>query len=383
MKIVIAPDSFKESLSALEVATALASGVRAALPDAVCELVPMADGGEGTVDALVAATHGRHLQVEVTGPLGQPINARFGVLGSTRTAVVEMAAASGLMLVPPLARDPTRTTSFGTGELIRAALDERVDTLIVALGGSATIDGGAGMLQALGVKFFSHDGAELVEPLTGGELQTIARLDPQNLDSRLRRTRILVACDVNNPLLGPLGAAAVFGPQKGATPAQVMSFDAGLGHFYRLVAQTLSVDVTARAGAGAAGGMGAALLAFLNATLRPGIELVIDATELPARIKGAAVVITGEGRLDAQTLHGKAPLGVATLAHQLGVPVIGVGGSLAPDAETALGAAFDALEATVTYPMPLAEALTNARANLERTGRRIGRWLKLSRLKGS
>jgi glycerate 2-kinase len=378
MKIVIAPDSFKESLSAWQVATLLADGIRAVIPTVKCELVPMADGGEGTVDALVTATHGRVIDAEVTGPLGDRVTARFGLLGNARCAVVEMAAASGLMLVPAASRDPCRTTSFGTGQLIRKALAQQVDTLIVAIGGSATVDGGAGMLQALGVKFFGHDDYEITAPLTGGTLSNIARIDTQHLDVRLASTRTLVACDVDNPLLGPQGAAAVFGPQKGATPAQVAELEAGLAHFYGVVARTLGHDVAAHAGAGAAGGMGAALLSFARATLRPGIDLVIEATALAAHLQHASLVITGEGRLDAQTLRGKTPCGVAALARRHGIPVIAVGGSTSPDAERELAGVFDAIETAVTYPISLADALTTAAISVERMGRRIGHWLQLS-----
>ncbi|MGD9604222.1 MAG: glycerate kinase [Gammaproteobacteria bacterium] len=380
MRILIAPDSFKESLPAPAVAAALARGMHAVLPDAVFDLVPMADGGEGTLEALVAATAGTRVDVGVTGPLGERRRACYGLLGGERrTAVVEMAAASGLMLVPANARDPTRTTSYGTGELFAHALGQPVDTLIVAIGGSATVDGGAGLCQALGVRFLDGRGHAITRPLTGGMLSEIAHIDVTGLDPRIAGRRVLVACDVDNPLLGPHGAAAVFGPQKGASPAQVALLDAALAAFCTCVEARLGVTVRDRPGAGAAGGMGAALLAFLGAQLRSGVEIVIDAIGLDARIRAADCVITGEGRLDGQTLHGKAPLGVARLARRLGVPVVGVGGSLAADAEPALAQQFDALEACVTAPTSEADALAAAVGNVERAGGRIAQWLHIAR----
>ncbi|MGE3500185.1 MAG: glycerate kinase [Candidatus Binatia bacterium] len=380
MRILIAPDSFKESLPAPAVAAALARGLRAVLPDATLDLVPMADGGEGTMDAIVAATAGTFVDVDVTGPRGERRRARYGLLGDDRrTAVVEMAAASGLMLVPANERDPTRTTSYGTGELIAHALAQPVDTLIVAIGGSATIDGGAGLCQALGIRFIDGRGHAITRPLTGGRLTEVADIDVTGLDARLASRRVLVACDVDNPLLGADGAAAVFGPQKGASPAQVAQLDAALDAFYVCVEDTLDVSVRDRPGAGAAGGVGAALVAFFGAQLRPGVEIVMEAVGLEARMRGADCVVTGEGRLDAQTLHGKAPHGVARLARRLGVPVVGVGGSLAADAEPALARQFDALVACVTAPMPVAEALADAAGNIERAGRRIAAWLRFPR----
>lgn len=379
MRILIAPDSFKESLSAADVAAALARGMQPVLPAAVFDLVPMADGGEGTADALIAATGGERVPVEITGPRGERRIAHYGLLGDRRTAVIEMAAASGLALVPRDARDPAHTTSYGTGELIRAALGRQVEALIVAIGGSATVDGGAGLCQALGVRFRDRQGAEITRPLTGGTLADVRDVDISSLDPRLAGVRIQVACDVDNPLLGPQGAAVIFGPQKGASPPQVSMLERALGAFYAVVEAKLGVEVRARPGAGAAGGVGAALLAFLRAQLRPGIDIVIDAVDLATRIRAADFVITGEGRLDRQTLHGKAPQGVAQLARRLGVPVAAVGGSIEPHAEEALAAQFDALEACVTSPMTTAEALTGARSNVQRAGRRIAQWLAVQK----
>lgn len=380
MKIVVAPDSFKESLDALAVAEAIAAGMAEVLPDAAFDLVPMADGGEGTLAALVAATGGRHREMTVTGPRGERLNAAFGLLGDGHTAALELAAASGLALVPPDARNPLLTTSYGTGELIRAALDQGVGTLIVGIGGSATVDGGGGLLQALGVRFYTASGAEIAMPMTGARLGEVARVDVSGLDPRLPHTQLRIACDVDNPLLGPHGAAAVFGPQKGADAAQVAQLDAGLARFYDVVEHTLGISVRSRPGAGAAGGVGAALLAFLRAELRPGVDLVIDAVDLPSRLRGAALVVTGEGRLDSQTLHGKTPHGVARAARALGIPVIAIGGSIADDAETALAGIFDAVEACVTRPMRLDEALADAPATLRRAGMRVACWWRLAQL---
>ena len=384
MKILIAPDSFMENLTAAEVATALAAGMATLLPEATFDLVPMADGGEGTVDALVTATRGRRLAAVVTGPLGERVTAHYGVLGDGRTAVIEMAGASGLGLVPTARRNPLATTSYGTGELVRHALTQGIDTLIIGIGGSATVDGGAGMCQALGIRFFDREDREITLAMTGAELAKVARVDASSLDARLARLRIHVACDVDNPLLGPTGAASVFGPQKGATPAQVSELDQALDAFYRILEATLQVSVRDTPGAGAAGGMGAALLAFLHATLRPGVAIVIEAVGLAQRMAGVDLVITGEGRLDAQTLHGKAPHGVAQLARQLGIPVIAVGGSLADQAEFAFAEVFDAVESCVTLPMTTAEALAGGTKNLHRAGHRIAQWLRLGmRLTGT
>ncbi len=269
-KIVIAPDSFKECLAAEEVASAMAEGVRAAAPEAEVVCVPMADGGEGTVRALVAATGGTLHRATVTGPLGEPVEAEFGILGDATTAVIEMAAASGLPLVPPDRRDPAKTTTFGTGALIRAALDLGAGRLLLGIGGSATVDGGAGMAQALGIALLDEDGQSIGRG--GGELERLARIDVSNRDPGLDDTVCEVACDVDNPLVGPHGAARVYGPQKGATPQMVKRLDANLAHLAEVVERDLGVNIRDLPGAGAAGGLGAGLVAFLGATLRPGVS---------------------------------------------------------------------------------------------------------------
>lgn len=376
MKIVIAPDSFKESLTAIQVAQQIKAGFQEIFPDADYVKLPMADGGEGTVAALVAATGGTIVPTQVIGPLGEPVAAFYGVTGDGATAVIEMATASGLALVPVAQRNPLLTTSFGTGELIRLALDAGLRRFIIGIGGSATNDGGAGMLQALGVKLLGTDGREI--GLGGGALEGLRHIDGNGLDPRLHECSIQVACDVDNPLTGPKGASAVFGPQKGATPSMVAALDANLAHFARLVARDQHREIAAAPGAGAAGGMGGALLAFLDVALRPGIDIVIEAVGLEAHLTGASLVVTGEGRMDAQTLHGKAPLGIARLARRHRVPVIAIAGSLAADADALYEHGMDAVFSVLGRPCSLDEALSEAADNLRTTARNIAATIRLA-----
>ncbi len=381
MKVVVAPDSFKGSLSAVAVAEAMARGVRAVYPDAEVIQVPIADGGEGTVDALVHATGGRVETAEVHGPLGEPVRARWGVVGAGDTAVIEMAAASGLPLVPPARRDPRVTTTRGTGELVRAALDAGLRKLVVGIGGSATNDGGTGFARALGVRFLDAAGAEL--PDGGAALARLAHIDVGGLDPRLAGAEILVACDVDNPLTGPRGASAVYGPQKGASAAAVRELDDALARYAEVATRATGRDVAARPGAGAAGGLGAGLLFFTPARLRPGVEIVLDATRFEARVRDADLVVTGEGRTDEQTAMGKAPVGVAAAAKRHGVPVVCVSGGLGEGADRVLEAGIDALASTVPGPMsleeciragaPLVEAATARACRLVRVGAAIAR----------
>lgn len=312
MKIVIAPDSFKESLTALEVANAIEKGFQEIYPDATYIKIPMADGGEGTVQSLVDATDGQIIKKQVIGPLGHPVEAFFGVLGNGKTAVIEMAAASGLHLVPQADRNPLITTTWGTGELILAALDYKVEHIIIGIGGSATNDGGAGMAQALGAKLLDDKGEQI--GYGGGSLNQLVSIDLSALDPRLQQVKIEVACDVNNPLVGPTGAAAIYGPQKGATPEMVNLLDRNLTHYAEIIKKDLSKDVIDIPGAGAAGGLGAGLLAFLSAELKRGVDIVIAATQLEKHMNKADLVITGEGKIDNQTIHGKTPIGVAKTA---------------------------------------------------------------------
>lgn len=374
-KIVIAPDSYKESLSALEVAQAVAAGFRQIFPDAEYVLVPVADGGEGTVDAMVAATGGRRETVVVSGPLGERVEAFYGLTGDGATAVIEMAAASGLALVPPAQRNPLRTSSRGTGELIRAALDAGARRFILGIGGSATNDGGVGMVQALGARLLDAEGRALDG--SGGDLARLERIDVSALDPRLAECRIEVACDVDNPLTGPRGASAVFGPQKGATPEMVQVLDANLAHLARIVERDLGVAVDQVPGAGAAGGMGAAMLAFFGATLKPGIEIVTAAVDLDAHVRDADLVITGEGRIDFQTVHGKTPIGVARVAKRHGKAVIGIAGSLGANVGVVHEHGIDAVFSVLSRPCTLEEALGDAAANVELTARNVAAVLRM------
>ncbi|MGE8359496.1 glycerate kinase [Pseudomonas sp.] len=370
MKIVIAPDSFKESLSAPDVAAAIAKGWAQVFPEAELCLRPMADGGEGTVDALLAATGGERRELQVSGPLGAPVQAHWGWLDG-QTAVIEMAAASGLHWVPREQRDATITSSFGTGELIRAALDEGAQRIILGLGGSATNDGGAGLLQALGARFLDA----LDQPLApgGAALAGLARVDLSQLDPRLGAVQVDVAADVDNPLCGPRGASAVFGPQKGADARQVELLDAALGHMAKVVAAALGKDVSEEPGAGAAGGLGFAAKAFLGARFRPGIELVAELSGLAESMADADLVITGEGRLDAQSLHGKTPVGVARVAQAAGVPVIALAGSLGEGYQRMYEVGIEAAFSLAPGPMTLEQACATAAEELQARATDIAR----------
>ena len=364
MKIIIAPDSFKGSLSATEVAEAIADGILRASSETECVLIPLADGGEGTVEALVKATSGRIVQQLATGPMGNRIDSFFGLLGDGATAVIEMAAASGLPLIPEDQRNPMVTTSFGAGELIRAALDIGCRKLILGIGGSATNDGGIGTIQALGGKFLDQDGVEV--GFGGKELARIVSIDLSELDSRLKETDITVASDVDNPLTGDRGASAVFGPQKGATPEMINLLDAGLANLAEVIRRDLGVDIEFMPGAGAAGGLGGGTIAFLNAKLRPGIQIVLDATRFREHLAGCDLVITGEGRIDSQTLHGKTISGVLLAALAKGVPVLALAGSVDPSGYELIDHGALALLSITDKPMNLQEAQSHAEELLSR-----------------
>jgi len=322
MRVLVAPDKFRGTLTAAQAARAIAAGWRRARPHDDLAEVPMADGGEGTLDALAQALAGEIRRLRVHGPLMDPVEAGYAIAsGPTgRIAVVEMARASGLELIAEARRDPKRTTTWGTGELIHVALRETPAQIVVCIGGSATNDGGAGMAQALGVRLLDAEGREIVPG--GAALLDLARIDASRLNPAVSRTRFVVASDVDNPLTGPQGASAVFGPQKGATPDDVVLLDRALAHFAAVVHRDLGIDVRDVPGAGAAGGMGAGLVAFLGAHLRPGAEVVMEAVGLPERLGRADLAITGEGKLDEQSLHGKAPAGVIRAAREAGVPVV-------------------------------------------------------------
>ncbi|MCI7354046.1 MAG: glycerate kinase [[Actinobacillus] rossii] len=376
MKIVIAPDSFKESLTALEVANAIETGFKQIYPDAEYVKVPMADGGEGSVQSLVDATDGEFVKVQVTAPLGNQITGFLGISGDQQTAFIEMAAASGLHLVPLEQRNPLKTTSYGTGELIKKALDLGVKKILLGIGGSATNDGGMGMLQALGVSFKDCNGQEI--GWGGGVLSQIDRISTENLDPRLTEVVFEVACDVNNPLCGTTGASVVFGPQKGATPAMVEELDNGLAHFARQVEQQLGIRIADKPGAGAAGGMGGGLLLLPNAQLKAGVQIIIDATKLAEHIEDADLVITGEGRMDAQSIAGKTPIGVARVAKRFNKPVIAIVGCLREDYQVVYQHGIDAVFPIIHNLGSLSETLAKGKDNLISSAENVARLLKLT-----
>ena len=377
MKVVIAPDSYKGCLSALEVAKAMERGVLSVFPSTEVRKIPIADGGEGTVAALVTATNGQLRQTEVTDPLGNKIIAHWGVLGDGRTAVIEMAAASGLPLVPKERRDPRFTTTFGTGELIQAALTEGLPKIIIGIGGSATNDGGTGMARALGVRFLDDAGQEVAAG--GGSLAKICQIDASGLDSRLKQTEIVVACDVDNPLCGTRGASAVFGPQKGATPEMVQQLDAGLAKYASCARHATGRDVAEKAGAGAAGGLGAGLMFFTPAQLKPGVEIVLDAVGFSDIVRDADFVITGEGRTDFQTAFGKAPVGVAKVAKTHGVPVFCISGGLGEGADDVLAQGIDAVMSICDRPISLEECIAAGAQLIEPAAARLCRIVMAAR----
>ena len=377
MKIVIACDSFKGSLTSTEVGEACAGGIKSVNPQAETVVVAVGDGGEGTVDALVAGLDGSFVTCEVRGPLGNPVTARYGISGDGRTAIMEMAQASGLPLISPAERNPLLTSTYGTGEMIADALRRGCSTILTGIGGSATNDGGTGMLAALGVKFYDRADKELTP--CGGNLEDIASIDASGLMPEARRAQFVVACDVDNPLYGPRGAAYVFAPQKGADAAMVERLDRGLRVYADAVARTVGRDVAMMPGAGAAGGLGAAFAAFLNASLKPGIEMMLSAIRFDEIVKDADLVITGEGRLDSQTVMGKTPAGVLNAAKRQHIPVVAIGGGVTAS-ETLLDAGFAAVLPIVPGPVSLNEAMEadNARRNARRTAQQIMRLLTLN-----
>ncbi len=354
MKVVIAPQSFKGSISALDAAKAMEEGVLRVVPDAETVLAPVADGGDGTLETLVEATGGEVRSTTVTGPVGKVVTAEWGALGDGRTAVIEMARTSGLALLSRTERDPLRATTYGLGEVIREAFDAGFRSFIVGIGGSATNDGGAGMAQALGVRLLDEAGKDL--PRGGEALANLQRIDMSGLDKRAREARFSVACDVSNPLTGPEGASAVYGPQKGAAPDQVDRLDAALKNFARIVERDAGTSIDAVPGSGAAGGLGGGMLAFLQGSLRPGIDIVLDHVGLGEQLEGADFVITGEGQLDFQTVYNKAPIGVARRAKQRNIPVIAICGSLGQGFEDVHPEGIDAAASILCAPMTLDEA---------------------------
>ncbi|MCP1773111.1 glycerate kinase [Neisseria perflava] len=375
MKILIAPDSYKESLSALQVADHIEQGFKTVFPQAEYVKVPVADGGEGTVDTMIEATDGEKIECRVTGALGEPQQAFWGLSGSGKIAFIEIASASGLEQVPSEKRNPLITTTYGVGELILNALDKGVRHFIIGLGGSATNDGGAGMLQALGVQLSDGQGQAL--PYGGAALADLAHIDISGLDGRLKDCRFDVACDVTNPLVGANGASHVFGPQKGATPEMVVQLDKALDHYADVIQRDLNIAVKELPGAGAAGGLGAAFAGVLGGSLQSGIGIITALLDLEGKMQGADLVITGEGRIDSQSINGKVPVGVAALAKKHGIPVIGIAGSLGQGVEVVnaygIDAVFSILNKCCTFP----EAAADAVDNLELAARNIAKLLKM------
>lgn len=371
MRVVVAPDSFKECLRASEVAEAIRAGWLEGMPGAEVICIPLADGGEGTVEAVVSATQGDLVTVQVAGPLGDPVEATYGLIQGGKVAVMEMAAASGLMLVPPELRDPCKASCSGTGQMIAHALDRGVEDIIIGVGGSATNDGGAGMAQALGYKLLSKRAEDLGPG--GARLVQLDRIESTGRHPRLDEVNVYVACDVTNPFCGPDGASAIYGPQKGASPEDVLILDHALSHFARIVERDLKVNLHGKPGAGAAGGLAGGLMAFAGATPENGLELIATLCGLPNCLAGASLVITGEGSLDGQSAFGKTPAGVARLTRPYNVPVIALGGRVTDDAAALLECGVTALFAIGRQPQTLDEARRDAAANLHAAASQLAR----------
>ena len=376
MKILVAPNAFKEALTALEAADCIVRGLRRSGLDCVIDSMPIADGGDDTMDVLVAQG-GEIREVTVDDPLGRPVRAAWGLLVDGQTAIVEMARASGLRLLREDERDPLRASTYGTGQLIAAAVEAGARRIIVGVGGSATVDGGSGCVSALGVRLLGAAGREV--PRGGGALGEVRRIDTRGLLAPLRTgaVKVLVACDVDNPTLGPHGAAAVFGPQKGATPAQVELLEANLRHFFTLVAEQEGVDVRELPGGGAAGALSAGLAAFLGAELRSGIDLVLEALDFQRRLDDVDLVITGEGRMDRQTLSGKGPLGLAVAARDRGIPTVALVGGIGDGEDELMAAGLAAIVPIAPGPLTLELSMINAARLLERAAVRVGKLLQV------
>lgn len=371
---VLAPDSFKESMTAKKACEAMERGIRNVFPEAEVIHVPMADGGEGTVDALVDGSKGSRIEVTVSGPLPtEKVTTYYGLLYDKKTAVIEMAKANGIERLAREKRNPLITSTYGTGEMIKAALDQGVEKIIIGVGGSVTNDGGAGMAQALGVRFLDDENKDL--PLGGAALRALAKIDTTKLDPRLKDTEIIIASDVTNPLTGPQGASVVFGPQKGATPLMVEELDQALAHYAEVIERDLGVKIKEQPGAGAAGGLGAGLLVFTGAKMQSGVDLVIELTCLEEKIAQADYVFTGEGGMDFQTKFGKAPYGVAKIAKKYNKPVFAYAGSIGEQVEVLYDEGITAIFGILAKAGSLEEALTSGETNLERTVENIVRVL--------
>ena len=375
MKILLAPDSFKGTMTSIEVIKHLEETAKKHFFPLETVRVPIADGGEGTVDSLVIPTGGEYRKVEVAGPLkGMRIQAKYGVIGK-KTAVIEMAQASGIILVPPDQRDPMTATTYGTGELIKAALDEGIREFLIGIGGSATNDGGIGAAQALGVRFTDERGEE-VGP-GGRELSRIRKIDLKQLDPRIKESRITVICDVSNPLTGPKGATAVYGPQKGVTADLFGPLEEGMKNYERHIKDTTGMDMSEAPGSGAAGGLGAALVAFMGAVLKPGIDTVLDYVDFEKLLEGVDLVVTGEGRIDGQSVFGKVPVGVARRSKQKNIPVAVIAGGMGHEAWKVYACGIDSIMPAVSRDMSLEEALSNSEALLRDAADRMFRFIKI------
>ena len=374
MKIVVAPDSFKESMSAKEVCDSIEKGLLSVSKDWEIVKVPMADGGEGTLEALIDATNGKIFNEKTLNPLGEEVTSRFGILGKKNIAIIEMASTSGLELISPEKRNPYITTTYGTGQLMLKALDQNVEEIILGIGGSATNDGGTGMLQALGAKLLDKNGNEI--GFGGYELSKLDKIDFSNLDKRLKNIKILVACDVTNPLTGKNGSSYIFGKQKGATPEMIEVLDENLLHYSKIIKRDLGFDVNDIPGAGAAGGLGAGLLT-LGAILKKGIEIVIEANELDKKVQGADLVITGEGSIDGQTRFGKTPYGVVSVAKKYNIPTVTLTGNVGKDIDILYDYGFDVIFSIMQGVDTLENALKNGKENIEKTAKNIGHFIKI------
>jgi len=373
--IVLAPDSFKESMTAKEACIAMEKGIKKANSNISCIHVPMADGGEGTMQSLIDATEGTVYSLKVIGPLGNEVEAQFGILGQGEIGILEMASASGIQLVPTKQRNPLVTTTYGTGQLIKACLDQGIKKIIIGIGGSATNDGGAGVIQALGGRLLDEAGNEL--GFGGGALGKLHNIDLSNFDPRLKEIIIEVACDVNNPLCGETGASKIFGPQKGATSEMIKTLDANLMHYAKIILKQFKKDILNEPGAGAAGGLGAGLMVFLDGTLKKGIEIVIEYTGLEEKIKTADMVWTGEGNIDFQTQFGKTPIGVAAIAKKYNKPVIVLAGGVGEDVDVLYEKGIDAIFGIMKGVTSMEDALYKGQRNLEYTAENIVRFMKI------
>ena len=376
MKIAIAPDSFKESMTAKEVCGSVERGILSIFPNCEIIKIPMADGGEGTLESLVDATDGKIYSENTLNPLGEEIISRYGILNEKKTAVIEMASSSGLELIPIEKRNPYITTTYGTGQLILKALDHNIEKIILGIGGSATNDGGSGMLQALGARLLDEKGEKI--GFGGFELSKLDRIDFSTLDKRLKNIEILVACDVTNPLTGENGATYVFGPQKGGTKEMLEVLDNNLCHYSKIVKRDLNIEIDNIPGAGAAGGLGGGLLA-LGGVLKKGIEIVMEITDFEDKIKNSDLIITGEGGMNSQTICGKTPFGVAKVAQKYKIPVIGIAGDLGKGYEILYENGFDAIFSIMPGVRTLEDALKSGKINVENTIRNIFSILKLQK----